>query len=296
MIGAAAAVSRLWGLDGGQVANAISLSVSMASGLTRQFGSHAKSLQAGFASQNGIRAARLALHGLTGQSHVLEGEQGYFSLTGQPDETRHYPPFDKLGTTLAIEEFGQVIKPFPSCGYTHRIVDCAIQLGNRGIRKEDIREIRLHLPDFHAAILPFRQPSGRREALFSLPFCAAMGLLQNGHRLDDLDRMAWTDPEVRRLISLTSVHPFPPARPELNYDPGQPDRMEIVLANGECQSAFAEFPSGSPQKPLDLPALMDKFRSNAARCRVPAAEEMEALVKWPELGNVKPVFDQLGVL
>lgn len=266
-IGAAAAISRLWKLDCRQTANALSLSVSMASGLTRQFGSHAKPLQAGFASQNGIRAARLAANGLTGQSHVLEGEQGYLALAGQPDRERHYPPFEKLGAVLAIEEFGQVIKPYPSCGYTHRIVDCAIKLAGQGIKPEDVQEIRLHLPDFHAAILPIQQPSNRREALFSLPFCAAMGLLQNGHQLDDLDRKAWTNPNVMRLISLTSMHPFVPNRPDLNYDPEQPDRMEVILRNGKCLCASTEYPAGSPQKPLSLPNLLAKFKTNAARFR-----------------------------
>ena len=67
-----------------------------------------------------------------------------------------------------IAEYGQVVKPYPSCGYTHRVIDCARELRQRVPALERVRGIRIQLPDFHAAILPFMQPGNRHEALFSL--------------------------------------------------------------------------------------------------------------------------------
>ncbi|MYD75163.1 MAG: MmgE/PrpD family protein [Gammaproteobacteria bacterium] len=294
-LGAAAAVCRLWRLDRQQTANALSLGVSRAAGLTRQFGTHAKPLQAAFAAENGIRCARLARSGLTGQSHILEGRQGYLSLTGHGDAGRHLKPFEKLGHLLAIDEYGQVIKPYPSCGYTHRVIDGAIALRNAGIDSGNVVNISIQLPDFHSEILPFTQPQDRREALFSLPYCAAMGLSRGGLGLDDLDSETWQDREVARLISLTTVHPFAPRRPDLNYDPEQPDIVEVETADGCRYAESVAYPCGSSENPLSESGLLEKFRRNAARSRPLDDKKVEALVNWTDCENILDVFNKAGV-
>lgn len=294
-IGAAAAVSRLWSLDAARTANAISLAVSRAAGLTRQFGSHAKALQAGFAAENGLGAARLARAGLGGQPHVLEGEQGYFALTAHGDPRRHRIPFTRLGKRLALDEYGQVLKPYSSCGYTHRVIDCARQLFQTGIDSSQIASIRIELPDFHAAILPFLQPQNRREALFSLPFCAAMGLLHGDLCLDDLDRERWREAEVQALIAISEISPFVPARPQMNYDPLEPDRLTLVLKNGEKLVAEEQYPRGAPQNPLSLDEVMAKFVDNSSRFRIPSEADIDNLAGWTESGNLLPLLLSLGV-
>ena len=295
-IGAAAAVSRLWRLNRQQAANALSLAVSRAAGLTRQFGSHAKSLQAGFACQSGYSAARMARAGLGGQAHVLEGRQGYFALTGHDDRERHEAALGMLGGELALAQHGQVIKPYPSCGYTHRVIDCARQLFARGLDPRRVQSINIELPDFHAEILPFEQPEGRREALFSLPFCCAMGLLQGDLTLRDLDAEAWNEESVRRLIAMTRVRPFAPTRPELNYDPRQPDRLSLRLDDGSTLEASVPYPRGAPQNRLSLDEILAKFATNAARLRPLQAVQFEKLSAWPVLDDVLPLFDSLGAL
>ncbi len=293
-IGAAAAVCRLWRLDADRTVNAISLAVSRAAGLTRQFGSHAKALQAGFAAENGLAVARLARAGLTGQAHVLEGDQGYFALTAHGDRGRHRIPFSRLGKRLALDEYGQVIKPYSSCGYTHRIIDCARRFHRDGIETSAIESIRIELPDFHAAILPFRQPANRREALFSLPFCAAMGLTHGDLSLDDLDRERWREPAITELIAKCEVSPFVPTRPQLNYDPEEPDRLQLRLKSGERLTATEQYPRGAPQNPLSLAEIIDKFVTNASRFRIPADDDLRRLEGWTGLDDLLPLFRSLG--
>ena len=62
---AAAAVARLLGLDPERAGHALGLSVSGASGYTVQFGTHAKSMQAGLAARGGLEAALHARNGVT---------------------------------------------------------------------------------------------------------------------------------------------------------------------------------------------------------------------------------------
>lgn len=261
--GAAAACARLMGLTAGATAHAMSLAISTASGYTCQFGSHAKPIQAGFAARAGVEAACLAKAGLTGQAHVLDHARGAAALMGGLVPERLDYALGKLGQPYALAEYGLVLKPWPSCGYTHRIMTCAMQLRDR-VGAGQIARIDLYLPDFHAAVLPFGQPSSRAEALFSLPFVAAMGLGPGRLTLADLEACAWDRPEIAALIERTRVHPFAPARPDLNYAEEDPDRMVLSLADGKTVEASCTFPLGAPQAPMTDDQLRAKFEANCA--------------------------------
>lgn len=222
-LGAAAAAARLLRLDTQQTAHAMSLAASRAGGFTCQFGSDAKPLQAGFAAETGVVAARLAEAGATGRPEVLDHPRGMASLMSGVAPARIRKVLDRLGDPPALAEHGIVLKPWPGCGYTHRILDCALQLAGTIPDCSAIRRIDLQLPDFHAAVLPYHRPENRHQALFSLPLAAAVGLADRNFTRDHLDGEAWNRPDIRTLIDCCHVHPFRPARPRLNHDPEQPE-------------------------------------------------------------------------
>jgi len=197
---------------------------------------------------------------------------------------------EKLGQGHALSEHGLVLKPWPSCGYTHRIMTCALALRER-VTVEDIQRIDLNLPDFHAAVLPFSQPTQRAEALFSLPFVSAMGLAEGGLTLADLEASTWEKPQIADLISKTHVHPFAPKRPDLNYAEDDPDRMIVTLADGTQHDQHCAFPFGSPQAPMAEGALWAKFTANTG----PAPKAWaEALRHWPDTPNILPLLTGKG--
>lgn len=287
--GAAAAVSRLWGLSKEQTVNALSIAASRATGFTCQFGSNAKPLQAGFAAEAGYTAALLAYHGLTGQSHVLDAPRGFNALTAHGDSGRFASTFDKLGASLALDEHGIVFKIYPSCGYTHRIVDCALDLRQRGmIDPSEIVRISLHSPDFHSSILPFMQPTNRTEALFSLPFCASLAFLSGNVTLGDFDQRRWNEPEIRALVAKTSVHPYAPQRPDCNYAPEDPDRMEVETIDGQVHLATIVYPQGSPQNPASDSMIVEKFCQNLeiGLGTRPSDGYLDQLINWPEANDI----------
>ena len=129
--GAAAGVARLLKLNPIRTAHAISISFSQAVGYTKQFGSNAKPLQAGFAAKAGVLSGSLAANGLTGQAWILDHPRGFISLMGNGDTSRFPAALAKLGESLALTDWGLVVKPYPSCGYTHRVIDCALELRER---------------------------------------------------------------------------------------------------------------------------------------------------------------------
>ena len=286
-MGAAAGVARLLGLSTTQATDALSIAASRAAGYTCQFGSDAKPMQAGFAAQTGVEAAYLARAGLTGQAHVLDHARGLNALMAGVSANRLNEMLARLGHRLALEEHGLVIKPWPSCGYTHRIMTAALGLSERSGDLSEIVRIDLHLPDFHAAVLPFTQPERREEALFSAPFVAAMGLRYRRLGLDDIKRRLWRDPEVMALIAKTHVHAFAPARPCLNYDPEEPDRMVLTLKSGEILETACAYPIGAPQNPMIASDLRSKFAANAPEF---AAAHMDAVFNWQRSAKVTTVF------
>ena len=288
-IGVAAAVARLLALDPGQTANALALATSRALGYNAQFGSEAKPVQVGFAVDGGLVSAQLAAAGVTGQAHMLEHDTGMAAMMSDAGLERIAVAMSRMGESLAFDDYHIVFKPWPSCGYTHRIMTGMLELRSRGIDLSSIERIELHLPDMHAGILPFTQPRDRSEALFSLPFCAAMILLNGDFNIDDIRDQSWNRDEVRELIGRTSIHPFKAERPELNYDPLQPDRI-VVHCTEDSHRIEIPYPLGSPQLPVSRQQLQRKFQLNAGLDESSAARQWQRLAGWIEADDIHELF------
>jgi 2-methylcitrate dehydratase PrpD len=278
-IGVAAAVARLMRLDHEQTANALAIATSRALGYNAQFGSEAKPLQVGFAVEGGILAAHLAATGLTGQAHMLEHRSGMMALMGHRFSHRIEAAMAKIGDTPAIDEYQIVFKPWPSCGYTHRIMTGMLELRADGIDPAEIDHIELQLPDMHAGILPFGIPANQSEALFSLPYCAAMVLLRGDLTIDDLAAESWQRDDVRQLILKTTVTGFKPRR--------------LVKAGGETRAVEIPYPLGAPQRPLTEAAHFSKFRLNAGLEATQAGQTWSLLKSWPDAENIHELFTAL---
>ncbi|MEM7531502.1 MAG: MmgE/PrpD family protein [Chloroflexota bacterium] len=292
-IGSAAAVARILGLNVHQTMCAMSLAVSQAVGYTCQFGSNAKPLQAGMAAKAGVLSAALAQNGLTGQPHVIETHNGLNSLMAHGDQDRVAAVFaDFPKQTLALSEYGLVMKPYPSCGYTHRVIDCARIIQQMpDFDATSIVRITASLPDFHAGILPFMQPTERAEALFSAPFCVSLTLLGRTVSLAEIEAEAWTEPVIMDLIAKTTKLIRTPINPELNYDPGDPDWVKVEMADGTVLRAEVAYPLGDPHNRMSSTQLMQKFLLNAAiDLEQPAfTEVIHSLQHWIEKDNIMEV-------
>ncbi len=290
-IGAAGAVARLLRLSSEEATGALSLAVSRSAGLTCQFGSAAKALQAGFAAETGVSSAHYAKAGLFGQAHALDHPFGYRALMAGTAQARLDEAMARLGTGYALREHGLVLKPWPSCGYTHRLMTAALELAPQVKDLGEVELVDLHLPDFHAKILPFKQPQIRAEALFSAPFVASMGLALQRLRLSDLEEEAWRRPEVQDLIAKAQVRPFAPIRPGLNYDPEEPDRMVLTLRGQQQLEARCSYPLGAPQNPMSATQIEEKFRDNAVQL---AACQADRFFDWTSAREVIDVFASAG--
>ena len=281
-IGATAAVCRLLKLDVRSTTHALSIAASQSSGFSMQFGTNVKPLQAGFAARAAIESALLARVGTNAQPEAIESERGFAGLMGVAGGV-----LNRLGDPWALEEYGVILKPWPSCGYTHRLMTAAIELRPSVInRLKKITEIHATLPDFHKDILPYDRPTTREQALFSVPACIAQALVEGNLTLSDLTARFWETPLNKRLIERTHVETVHAKNPKMNFDPTQPDRLCIQL-DDQFLEQLCEYPLGAPQNPLDHDKLAAKFVANS---NLPV-DRFEHLLSWPEAADLREFFD-----
>lgn len=180
VLGSAAAVCSLLGLDEERTTHALGLAANMASGSLEFLsdGSWTKRLNAGQAAANGLRAARLASTGFTAPNQAIEGRDGFLHQYGNGMVE---------GRQLKLE-FGRgaldtSIKFYPCCRYMHGNIDLlrSIYVEFPGLEIDDIESIDTAVIGAGAALVS--EPRERKlvvktpvDAQFNMPFGAAVAL------------------------------------------------------------------------------------------------------------------------
>src|SRR5713226_4557660 len=172
-LGAAAACSRLLGLDAETTAMALGIAGTQAAGLKSQFGTMCKPFHAGKAAQNGLLAARLAARGFSSRSDIVECVQG-FALTHGPD----FSPEAALAAPEAgLHLFANLFKYHAACYLTHAPIECARRLREEHwLVPEVIAGITLRLDASCERVCNIPAPVDGLQSKFSLRQTVAMAL------------------------------------------------------------------------------------------------------------------------
>lgn len=297
-LGATAAIARLTGLSAAQTSAALSLTTSMGSGFVSQFGTMAKPFHAGLSAKAGIMSYALARSGATASPHVLDGPVSLSSIMTPSD----VPGFDKalegLGKTWGLDRFGLGAKLYPSCGYTHRSIDGALELHKRlgPDAINTIESVELSLPDFHLAILPYGVPNSPDEALFSAPWCAAVALITGACGSADFTAEGIARQQIRALTARTSTIARQPVDPTINLDPNDPDTVTVLLADGRRETAIVKLWTGAPGRDLGRSGLLSKFHENCAMAGVDMPQGQALADATFNLANAETMADFIGNL
>lgn len=250
-IGTAGACARLLGLGPGEVAHSLSLGVSMAAGCKVQFGSMAKPLHAGLAAQRAIEAAELAAAGVEGRLDALEGPMGFLELCGGRSPAGWSNALGFIGKPLAIVEQGLMIKRYPCCTSTHRVLDCVRRLRDRErFEAKDVQSVRAVVGHGHKRNLMYERPATELEARFSMQYCVALVLLFGDVKLADFTTPAIHRPDVRALLDLIKICAMEPSGERSDSVALMPHEVTVKLRDGrelkECQQAL----TGSVEAPM----------------------------------------------
>jgi 2-methylcitrate dehydratase PrpD len=203
-LGAAIACAHLLQLSPEQAAHAVGVAATQAAGLKAMFGTMAKPLHAGLASQAGLRAALLARNGFTARTDAIECRQGFAQVHGTDF---------RIDDALAQPEGGyhllaNLFKFHAACYSTHSTIDALADLRReRGLQPGTIESVHVVAGE-GCTICNIQSPTTALEAKFSLRAAAAFALLD----LDTSSLETWaraTDPNVVAVRDRVEVELVP---------------------------------------------------------------------------------------
>jgi 2-methylcitrate dehydratase PrpD len=262
---AAAVAARLSHDTPPVLVNALGLCGSMAGGIMELRASWLKRLHPGWAAHAGVVAAALARAGFRGPATVFEGPQGFYAAHLGFVPTGKASPVRDLGNVWRVRELA--FKPYPCCHLTHAFVDAALYLHNQvGIRLHEIERIDCPLSDRLQALLAEPRelrirPPTIYDALFSVPYAVALALVRGRVDLAAFYDEPLDDPRVLAISAKT----FCPTDAASDYPLHFPGEVRIHLKNGQILARRECFSRGTPERPLSLEEIDDKYFANATR-------------------------------
>lgn len=260
VFGSAAAAAKLLGLSPPEIAHALAVAASDASGTMEydQSGGEVKRFHAGLATRSGVQAALLAQAGLTGPTTIFEGKRGVFALFGDgsgPTIERYWQGDYHILTTM--------FKMHPCAGTLHAALDCIRAIREKQkLSSEDVASIDVYLADWaipHGAKIV--EPIDVISAQFSLAFSIGLQFATDDNSyLDYIDPKMWSRDDIQSIARLVQPHPetTPNGASELFA------RVVLETHGGERFEAFQQAPRGFPSNPAGFDDLKDKFLSVTA--------------------------------
>jgi 2-methylcitrate dehydratase PrpD len=193
VIGAAAGVAKLLGLDMQHMIWALGLGVNQACGLVESLGSMAKSVSVGNAPRNGIVAALLAQQGFTAAPRTLEGPRGFAYVMGERPNLAAID--DGLGTNWECAR--NTYKPYPCGVVLHPVIDAFLELRDRhGLAPENIERVTVRGNPLLRQRTDRTHPRSGREAQVSLQHTAAICFIYGSAGIRQYTDARAADPAV----------------------------------------------------------------------------------------------------
>jgi 2-methylcitrate dehydratase PrpD len=276
IFGCTLAAGRLLGLSPAQLAHAQGLAVSMAAGSMEflEDGAWNKRFHPGWAASSAITACVLAREGFVGATRPYDGRFGLFNIYGGKftDWIDLSPISAGLGQEWQL--MLTAIKPYPTCHFTHGVIDCALALRGEILKDgpplDRIASIEAAVPmEVHKTICEpqanKRRPRNDYDAKFSTHFLVATALKHGRLGLAELEPDYLADAQVHALMDRTTCAeygdgPFPTA-----YS----GRLTITLDDGQTLTHDEPVNRGAADRPLTNAEIVGKYRQNAALAAAP---------------------------
>lgn len=248
IFGATATASILLGCSVNQVASALGIAASFASGVRENFGSMAMGLHVGNAAHGAVMAALLAKDGFTASPMALEGKYGFLATHDSPLD----PGVEVDAEISELSASGIQFKLYPSGAPTLCAVEAALELV--GQFSGPIDAVSCWVDPWYCKTLKEDDPVDPYLAKVNLKYCVAAALVNGRLTLEEFEPEALRDPDVRALINRMSVHVDESLADRGNF----PARL-LVRCGNRSEQASRLYPLGSPQRPATNEDIITKF-------------------------------------
>ncbi len=196
ILGAAAGVAKLLGLDAQRTAWALGNAATQSSGLVESLGVMSKSINLGHAARGGMEAALLAREGFTGPDRALEGKHGFLNVLGS------HPDLDALTDQLghSFEISHNTYKPYPCGVVLNPVIDACLEMrADPGIAAEQIDAVTVRGNPLLQVRADRPHVTTGREAKVSMQHSVAVAFLFGRAGVKEYDDAVVNDPTVRAL-------------------------------------------------------------------------------------------------
>jgi len=259
---AAAGVAAACDLPARSTVNALGIAGSMAGGIIEYLsdGTWTKRMHAGWAAQNGLRAAAMAQAGFTGPATVFEGRHGLlhgFAPSVDPDLSILT---GGLGETWWASRIA--FKPYACGTMTQPFVDCAVRLA-KSVSAEGITSLTCRVGEgtVHRLWEPLqekRQPPNAYAAKFSTPYCVAVGFIKGDAGLAQFTEACVRDEAVLALAQRVGYE----IDPEDEYPRNYTGRIRVTLRDGSHVEEYQPHLRGGTRSPMARNELLAKCAAN----------------------------------
>ena len=262
-VAATAAAGRLLGLDVDRMVVALGIAAADASGLTQQFGTWAKGLNAGNAARTGVLAALVSQSGYYGDERGVSGPYGLFSAVHGHGRYDLDGGLADLGGRWCIVDPGLGVKFYPACSSNRRAVDGLATIIGRlaGYDPDTVDKVVVDVhPDvFHT--LQHRAPTTGFRGKFSLDYMVATMALDGAVTIDSFTDEAANRPAFRAMLDKVDLR----EHPEWELERRREMPVTLHLSDGSVHTESIGDPKGNKGWPLTDDEYEQKFVTCAAR-------------------------------
>lgn len=287
----AVAAGKLLGLNEDQLANALSLALTLHVPL-RVDRSNTLSMQKACGTAEAVRIAVFcalsAREGMTGPARPFEGRDGLWDRLTGPYTRLRLPPPAPVTTGLSA-----AIKRRPAEGYTQAMHADVIPEIRAWTKAEDIESIHVEMPFsgwLEIADPPKWDPRNHETADHSMAYEASRALIDGDVYLDSFTNEKFLDPAARALMNKITVS----VDPDFGY--GQV-RMTVRKKSGDLLTKETNSRSGfNFGPPMSHDDIVAKYHRVCDFMHVESEQRDHALTQWSELSAVKDLAEPMKTL
>jgi 2-methylcitrate dehydratase PrpD len=271
--GSAAAVGRLLRFDAPMMLNALGIAGSTSAGLLEfaksGTGAMVKRLHLGRAAESGIMAASLAEQGFTGPVSVLEGQFGFLNVyCGEHDRDALTRGLGSEWASLRI-----MLKRFPVHITSHTSVQAIEDLRREhGYAGADVASIHVAGNPKMATVNNIPEPADLMMAQYSLPFCVALAHHKDPRDPASFNMKSFNDPAIRALARLVTITVSDEAKAAHGHTIAS--TVSVTLKDGRVLSRRVDSFKGTPEQPLSVDEMREKFLLLTRHCDQKAAARL----------------------
>jgi 2-methylcitrate dehydratase PrpD len=254
IFGAAAASARLLGLDAGQIAHALGIAASQASGIVENLPTGAKNIGIGNSARNGLLSAMLAVKGYTAAPRAIEGPLGFAKAAG--DTAKLAELTGELGSRWELMR--NTYKPYPCGVVLNSVIDAILELRRaHGLKADDIERVTVRGNALLLARADRPNVANDRDAKVSIQHSVAVALVYGAAGVTQYSEPIVSQADVAALRAKVAA--------ELVAD-AKPLSAEAIVRTQQGREVRAQSlkPRGSLENPMSDADIEAKVRDLAA--------------------------------